>query len=161
MAAETSGMQVSQYLQHLSTFIHTLIIQPTLPHHLISTSSIIATYPIPLNVIKYFLSRTQWMRYKIINMIVMSSPAAMCTGLGALAVLSDELLSSILSLLPAKSLARSSLASKSLYCFCNHEDLWRVLVLEVTLLTQLGQDPSELLLNFIIMSTYLPHSITV
>ena len=91
----------------------------------------------------------------------MSSPAAMCTGLGALAVLSDELLSSILSLLPAKSLARSSLASKSLYCFCNHEDLWRVLVLEVTLLTQLGQDPSELLLNFIIMSTYLPHSITV
>lgn len=78
----------------------------------------------------------------------------MCTGLGALAVLSDELLSGILGLLPAKSLACSSLASKSLYCFCNHEDLWRVLVLEVISLTQLGHHPSELLL--LLMHVYLP-----
>ena len=55
----------------------------------------------------------------------------MPTGLGALAVLSDELLLGLLSLLPAQSLGRASLASKSLYCFSNHEELWRVLVLEV------------------------------
>ena len=38
----------------------------------------------------------------------------------------------VLGLLPAQSLAMASLASKSLYCFCNYEELWRVLVLEVT-----------------------------
>ena len=48
-------------------------------------------------------------------------------------MLSDELLLGVLGLLPAQSLAMASIASKSLYCFCNYEDLWRVLVLEVTI----------------------------
>lgn len=59
-------------------------------------------------------------------------PAWELAGLGGLAVLSDELLLGVLGLLPAQSLVMASLASKSLYCFCNYEDLWRVLVLEVS-----------------------------
>ena len=47
-------------------------------------------------------------------------------------MLSDDLLLGVLGLLPAQSLALAGLASKSLYCFCNYEELWRVLLLEVT-----------------------------
>ena len=53
-------------------------------------------------------------------------------GLGALAKLSDELLLAVLGHLPAQSLLQAAAASKALYCFCSHEDLWRALALQVT-----------------------------
>ena len=57
----------------------------------------------------------------------------LCTGLGAMQVLSDELLLGILAHVDAQALARLALASRSLYCFCNHEDVWRALVLQVSI----------------------------
>ena len=55
----------------------------------------------------------------------------LCPGLGQLNRLSDELLLRVLSQLTANSLGRLSACCKGLYCFANHEDLWRTLVLEV------------------------------
>ncbi|KAK9819897.1 hypothetical protein WJX72_003757 [[Myrmecia] bisecta] len=52
------------------------------------------------------------------------------TGLGSLGKLSDELLQNIFGQLPAASLARLAVTSKALYCFANHEELWRALVLQ-------------------------------
>lgn len=46
-------------------------------------------------------------------------------------MLSDDLLLTVLSLLPAKVLLSCSATSKALYCFCNHEELWRALTLQV------------------------------
>ena len=58
-------------------------------------------------------------------------PTPLCPGLGQLNRLSDELLLRILGNLTANSLGRLSACCKGLYCFANHEDLWRTLVLEV------------------------------
>lgn len=44
--------------------------------------------------------------------------------------LKDELLLQVLQLLEARDLGRLAGASKALYCFANHEELWRALVLE-------------------------------
>ncbi|XP_030512497.1 F-box protein At5g06550 [Rhodamnia argentea] len=52
------------------------------------------------------------------------------TGLGALQNLTDELLLEILGLLSATQLGILATVSKSFYIFCNHEPLWRNLVLE-------------------------------
>ncbi len=54
-------------------------------------------------------------------------------GLGDLAVLSDELLLHLLAQVEAAQLACLSCVSKALYCFAQHEELWRTLVLEVGL----------------------------
>ncbi|KAG9445229.1 hypothetical protein H6P81_016569 [Aristolochia fimbriata] len=51
-------------------------------------------------------------------------------GLGNLRVLPDELLVDLFGLLGPTELGRLSAVSKSLYVFCNHEPLWRNLVLE-------------------------------
>jgi F-box-like len=52
-------------------------------------------------------------------------------GLGTLSSLEDELVLGILALLDARDLCVLAATSKSLYCFSNHEELWRSLVLEV------------------------------
>ncbi|KAF9595424.1 hypothetical protein IFM89_000342 [Coptis chinensis] len=52
------------------------------------------------------------------------------TGLGNLQTLSDELVLDILGLLEGTHLAILAMVSKSFYVFCNHEPLWRNLVLE-------------------------------
>ena len=52
-------------------------------------------------------------------------------GLGDLAALSDELLLAVLGQLPAQALLRCAAASRPLYCFCYHEELWRALTLDV------------------------------
>ena len=52
-------------------------------------------------------------------------------GLGDLASLSDELLLHLLGQVEAAQLACLSCVSKALYCFAQHEELWRMLVLEV------------------------------
>ncbi|BDA49233.1 Bifunctional arginine demethylase and lysyl-hydroxylase JM [Coccomyxa sp. Obi] len=51
-------------------------------------------------------------------------------GLGRLRILSDELILAVLAQLPANSLVSCSATSKALYCFCNHEELWRALTLQ-------------------------------
>lgn len=51
-------------------------------------------------------------------------------GLGCISKLSDEAVLNILGFLDAKSLAILQTASKALYCFCNHEELWKALVLQ-------------------------------
>ena len=56
-------------------------------------------------------------------------------GLGRLRVFNDELLMQVLSLLPAEALARLACVNRALYCFANHEDLWRALTLEVSFIT--------------------------
>lgn len=52
-------------------------------------------------------------------------------GLGRFALLSDELVLRVLEVLSARDLIRLSCTSKALYCFSNHEDLWKALVIEV------------------------------
>lgn len=52
-------------------------------------------------------------------------------GLGRLACFSDEQVLAVLSCLGAKDLISLSSVSKALYCFTNHEDLWKALVIEV------------------------------
>lgn len=54
-----------------------------------------------------------------------------CPGLGALSVLDDTLVLAVLGLLPGRDLAAAAAASKSLYCFANHEPLWKALAVEV------------------------------
>lgn len=56
---------------------------------------------------------------------------SLTVGLGRLSVLDDDILLSILGALPADALAALSLSSKALYCFSNHEELWKALVLQV------------------------------
>jgi len=56
-----------------------------------------------------------------------ASPAA---GLGDLAVLSDELLLGVLACVDARGLVLCGRASRALYCFCSHEELWRALTLQ-------------------------------
>ena len=51
--------------------------------------------------------------------------------LGALAVLDDALLLQLLSALGARDLVAFSAASRAAYCFGNHEELWKALVLQV------------------------------
>ena len=53
-------------------------------------------------------------------------------GLGALRDLDDALLLQILSLLDAQALTLCSAASRALYCFCMHDELWRALTLQVS-----------------------------
>lgn len=65
------------------------------------------------------------------NLYFSTSPHnARDTGLGNLQLLSDELVLEILGLLEGKHLGVLSTVSKSFYVFCNHEPLWRNLVLE-------------------------------
>jgi len=53
-------------------------------------------------------------------------------GLGMLHVLSDEAILNITShVAPPKELAKLALVSKAFYCFSNHEDIWKSIVLEV------------------------------
>ena len=52
-------------------------------------------------------------------------------GLGDLATLSDECILAILQQLPGVDLARLSTVSRALYCFAQHNELWKALVLEV------------------------------
>ena len=52
-------------------------------------------------------------------------------GLGKLACFLDEQVLSVLSCLGAKDLISLSSVSKALYCFANHEELWKALVIEV------------------------------
>lgn len=59
-----------------------------------------------------------------------SSYNARDAGLGNLQLLSDELILEILGLLQGAHLGVLSAVSKSFYVFCNHEPLWRNLVLE-------------------------------
>lgn len=54
------------------------------------------------------------------------------TGLGRLRILDDELFMQVLSLLPADALGRLACVNKALYCFANHEDLWRALTLQAS-----------------------------
>ena len=51
-------------------------------------------------------------------------------GLGCLSILSDELILSILGMLEPRQLGRLATVSKALYCFANHEELWRSFVLQ-------------------------------
>ena len=67
------------------------------------------------------------------NLLVLGGEDTRSIGLGDLAVLSDELLLGILAELPARTLATAGLASRALYCFCSHDDLWRTLALEVSM----------------------------
>lgn len=53
------------------------------------------------------------------------------SGLGKLACFSDEQILAVLSCLGARDLIRLSSVSKALYCFANHEELWKSLVIEV------------------------------
>jgi hypothetical protein len=52
------------------------------------------------------------------------------SGLGRLAQLSDEAVLCILNHLAARDLAALAAASRALYCFANHEELWKALALE-------------------------------
>lgn len=53
-------------------------------------------------------------------------------GLGTLHVFSDEaILNIIVHVTPPKELAKLALVSKAFYCFSNHEDVWKSIVLEV------------------------------
>ena len=52
-------------------------------------------------------------------------------GLGRLAALPDEALMNILEQLSAADLARLATVSKVLWVFCNHDELWKGLCLEV------------------------------
>lgn len=52
------------------------------------------------------------------------------SGLGKLSRLNDELLMQVLGMLPAETLGRLACTNRALYCFSNHEDLWRALTLE-------------------------------
>lgn len=61
-----------------------------------------------------------------------SPDAVLVTGLGKLRNLDDELLMQVLSLLPADSLGRLACVNCALYCFSNHDDLWRALTLEAS-----------------------------
>ena len=56
-------------------------------------------------------------------------------GLGLLSHLCDEVVLDLLSALPAASLASIACCSKALYCFCGHEELWKALVLNVSMVT--------------------------
>lgn len=58
-------------------------------------------------------------------------PDARAPGLGHMAALSDELLLSLLYLLPAADLQRLGMASKALYAFAHYDELWKALLLEV------------------------------
>jgi hypothetical protein len=53
------------------------------------------------------------------------------TGLGTLGHLPDELLVDILDRLTAQDLVRLSAASRCSYVFCNNEDLWKALTMQV------------------------------
>lgn len=59
-------------------------------------------------------------------------PEIRTPGLGHLAVLSDELLVTLLYALPAAELQRLGMASKALYVFCHYDELWKALTLEVS-----------------------------
>lgn len=54
------------------------------------------------------------------------------TGLGNLHVLGDGLILELLQLLEARDLAALARTSKALYCFCDAEDIWKGLVLVVS-----------------------------
>ena len=54
-------------------------------------------------------------------------------GLGKLARLHDAHVCQVLEHCDAQTLTRFSAASRVAYCFANHEDLWRSLVLQVSL----------------------------
>jgi hypothetical protein len=53
-------------------------------------------------------------------------------GLGLLHLLSDELLIEILHQLNARDLAKLAVCSRACYAYCQHEDLWKALLLQVS-----------------------------
>lgn len=53
-------------------------------------------------------------------------------GLGLLHVLSDELLIEILHQLTARDLAKLAVCSRACYAYCQHEDIWKALLLQVS-----------------------------
>lgn len=58
------------------------------------------------------------------------------SGMGTMHTLSDEIMLELLSFLPAQALAAMSMTSKSLYAFSTYDDLWKALVLEVSVISQ-------------------------
>lgn len=50
-----------------------------------------------------------------------------------MSILSDELLLELLSHLGPADLTRAGSASKALYCYCRHDEVWKALVLQVGL----------------------------
>jgi hypothetical protein len=60
-----------------------------------------------------------------------ATPSVRSAGLGRLAALPDEALLNVLENLSAADLARLATASKVLWVFCQHEELWKALSLEV------------------------------
>ena len=59
-------------------------------------------------------------------------------GLGRLGRLSDELVLQVLSSLSGPDLVRLAATSRAFYVYCNHEELWRSLTLQVSLSTALA-----------------------
>ena len=74
-----------------------------------------------------------------------SPDAVLVIGLGKLRNLDDELLMQVLSLLPADSLGQLACVNRALYCFSNHDDLWRALTLEAS---QINSDLHHMLCIF-------------
>jgi len=64
------------------------------------------------------------------NSLLSDTIAVRDTGLGDLQPLTDDLVLELLGHLSAVDLAHLSTVSKSFYCFCSHEDLWKGLVLQ-------------------------------
>ncbi|KAK9853877.1 hypothetical protein WJX84_010776 [Apatococcus fuscideae] len=64
------------------------------------------------------------------NLLAKGGTSCRQPGLGSLGKLEDSLLLVVLGNLPAESLGRLATVSRSLYCFANHEDLWRHMTLQ-------------------------------
>lgn len=60
-----------------------------------------------------------------------------------LSILSDELLLELLSHLGPADLTRAGSASKALYCYCRHDEVWKALVLQVGLVKVSGCVPGS------------------
>eukprot|EP00879_Flechtneria_rotunda_P033329 GHRR01036900.1.p1 GENE.GHRR01036900.1~~GHRR01036900.1.p1 ORF type:complete len:308 (+),score=57.43 GHRR01036900.1:176-1099(+) len=64
------------------------------------------------------------------NFYLQQQPEIRTSGLGLLSPLPDDLMLSLLYLMPAADLVRLGLASKALYCFAHTTDLWKALTVE-------------------------------
>jgi hypothetical protein len=64
------------------------------------------------------------------------APDRRAPGLGRLACLDDALVLQLLVHLDARSLVALSAASRAAYCYANHEDVWRTLVVQARLWLQ-------------------------
>jgi len=61
----------------------------------------------------------------------MVAPCSLSAGLGHLRCFNDELLLRVFGALKAQELGVLASTCKALYCFANHEELWRAFVLQV------------------------------